>query len=309
MIPCDKCRAPAIIYQKYSGLHLCSTHFDEDLLRKVRETLRKYRIFGKGGRVAVAVSGGKDSSTLLYILKNLFARRRDIELVALLVDEGIAGYREETLRAARMVAESLEVPHRTLSFQDALGITTDQVAALDTTQAPCTYCGVFRKSILNRAAREMGAIALATGHNLDDEVQTVMLNYLRGDVLRLFRLWPRKPLQGMVPRIKPLRRVPEKEVALYAIIHGLYPEKSGSCPNVPRAMRLEIKQMLNDMEARHPGTKYAIMKGFEQIMELHPDGSFEATPCQRCNEPTGNQICQSCRLLEQLSRSKDFKSK
>ncbi|NYT02235.1 MAG: TIGR00269 family protein [Methanosarcinales archaeon] len=309
MIPCDKCRAPAVIYQKYSGMHLCSAHFDQDLVRKVRETLRRYRIFGKGGLVAVAVSGGKDSSALLYILKNLFSKRRDIELVALLVDEGIAGYREETLRAAREVAERLEVPHRTLSFQESLGITTDQVAALDTAQAPCTYCGVFRKSILNRAAREMGALALATGHNLDDEVQTAMLNYLRGDVLRLFRLQPRRPLEGMVPRIKPLRRVPEREVALFAITHGLFPGRSGSCPNVPRAMRLEVKQMINDMEARHPGTKYAIMKGFEQIMELRPESSFQATLCQRCGEPTGNEICQSCRLLEQLSGGKAFKSK
>jgi len=307
MLRCDKCRGRAIIHQKYSGLHLCQSHFEEDVHRKIRESLRKTRIFSRGARLALALSGGKDSSTLLYVLKTLFSERKDIEIVAVLIDEGIAGYRPQTLQRARGLAERLEVPYVEKSFREAFDATTDQVASYDQKQAPCSFCGVMRKTLLNRTARELGADALATGHNLDDEAQTVLLNCLRGDVDRLFRLRPKRAQPGMVPRIKPLQRVPEKETALYAITHQLYPFDSGSCPHISDAMRLEVKSMLNDLEARHPGTKYSLLKGLERILALQPESSFQARPCQRCGEPSGNGICQSCLLLDRLSEGKAFK--
>ncbi|HOK58686.1 MAG TPA: TIGR00269 family protein [Methanothrix sp.] len=300
MIPCSRCSRPSVIHQRYSGLNLCAEHFEEDVQRKIRETLRAYRIFSRGGRVAVALSGGKDSSVLLYTLKRIFSHRRDIELVALMVDEGISGYRESTLQTASALADRLEVPHITLSFREEFGITTDEIAREDLSQAPCTYCGVMRKHLLNRSARELNAVALATGHNLDDEAQTVLLNYLRGDVERLFRLIPKCPREGMVYRIKPLRRIPEREVATYAMLHGIFPSTHKSCPNVPRAMRLEVKKMLNDLEARHPGTKYSILRGFDRIRELAPDLHVELQRCERCGEPAGSSVCKTCQLLEEF---------
>ncbi|OPX77074.1 MAG: tRNA 2-thiocytidine biosynthesis protein TtcA [Methanosaeta sp. PtaB.Bin039] len=300
MIRCDRCSLPSAVHQRYSGLHLCPDHFTADVERKVRETLRTYRLFGRGGLVAVAMSGGKDSSALLYMLKKIFSPRRDIQLVAVLVDEGIDGYREQTLLSARSLADRLKIPHRTLHFSQEFATSTDSMAARTRAEAPCTYCGVLRKNLLNRAAREMGATALATGHNLDDEAQTVLLNYLRGDVERLFRLVPRTPKEGMVPRIKPLRRVPERELAIYAHLHGIYPQGHGSCPYVPWAMRLEIKEILNRLEAGHPGTKYALLRGFDKIQDLAGPGSFQMRQCGRCGEPTGQEVCQSCQLLERL---------
>jgi uncharacterized protein (TIGR00269 family) len=305
MIPCDKCRSRAVIFQRYSGLHLCEDHLEDDIYRKMRESLRKYKILGGGGTIAVAMSGGKDSSVLLYLLKRLFEKRPDIRIVALLVNEGIAGYRERTLLDARSLADSMGIEHMTVSFEDAFGFTTDMAAALNMESAPCSFCGVMRKILLNKTAREMNAMALATGHNLDDEVQTIMMNYLRGDASRLFRLYPRSPKEGMVPRIKPLRKVPEKEVATLAILRGLFPPRHGSCPNVPRSMRLEIKGILNDLEARHPGTKYSIMRGYEKLMEMQPASKADMKWCAVCGEPTGGEICMSCKMLEDL-KSKAF---
>jgi uncharacterized protein (TIGR00269 family) len=304
MLRCDKCRCRAIIHQRYSGLHLCQSHFEDDVHRKIRESLRRTGVFSRGAKLALALSGGKDSSTLLYVLKALFSERKDIEIVAVLIDEGIAGYRPQTLQRARALVERLEVPYVEKSFREAFDATTDQVASYDHEQAPCSFCGVMRKTLLNRTAREMGADALATGHNLDDEAQTVLLNCLRGDVDRLFRLRPKRAQPGMVPRIKPLQRVPEKETALYAILHQLYPFDSGSCPHIGEAMRLEVKSMLNDLEARHPGTKYSLLKGLDRILELQPESSFQASPCQRCGEPSGNGTCQSCLLLDRLIEGK-----
>lgn len=306
MIRCDKCSSCAINFQKYSGMHLCKAHFDQDLERKVRETLRETKIFGQKARIALALSGGKDSSVLLYVLKKLFARRKDIEIVALLVDEGIRGYRSETLAVAKKLAERLEVPYIIRNFKDEFGVTTDWASSNRLSQAPCTFCGVMRKTLLNRAAREIGADALATGHNLDDEAQTVMLNILRGDIQRLFRLRPRRKQEAMVQRIKPLRRVPEREIAIYAMTHDLFSFDLGSCPYIDYAMRLEVKTMLNDFEAKHPGTKYSLLRSLHHIIELQPESDFKTAPCQRCGEPCSGEFCQGCKILEQLAEGQSL---
>jgi len=299
MIVCDRCPGRAVIFQKYSGSHLCSRHFQEDVHRKAREVLRSYRIFGGPCRVAVATSGGKDSSSLLVILHHLFGHREDVELLAVSIDEGIDGYRPRTLAAASAVARSLGVEHLVVSLRDEYGVTTDGLASGGHPQGPCSFCGVLRKGLLNKTARNLGADALATGHNLDDEAQTVMLNYIKGDVDRLYRLRPKRAIPGMVPRIKPLRRVPEKEMGLYAILRDI-PFENAACPYISRAMRQEVKDLLNGLEAKHPGTKYSIMRGFERILDLQPPGSYEAIPCAGCGEPSSDGVCASCRLLEQV---------
>ncbi len=299
MIFCDRCPGRAVIFQKYSGRHLCSRHFQEDVHRKAREVLRSYRIFGGPCRIAVAVSGGKDSSSLLVILHHLFGHREDVELLAVSIDEGIDGYRPKTLAAAAAVAGDLGVEHIIVSLQDEFGVTTDQLASGGRPQGPCSFCGVLRKGLLNKTARSLSADAVATGHNLDDEAQTVMLNYLKGDVDRLYRLRPKRAIAGMVPRIKPLRRVPEKEMGLYAILRAI-PFETAACPYISRAMRQEVKDLLNDLEAKHPGTKYSIMRGFDKINELQPPRSYEVVACTRCSEPSSDGVCASCRLLEQV---------
>ena len=299
MIRCDRCSGRAAIFQRYSGLHLCPRHFEEDVHRKVKEVLRTYRIFGRPCRIAVAVSGGKDSSSLLSILHALFSSREDVELVAVSIDEGIAGYRPRTLAAAASVAKGLGVEHVVRSLGGEFGVTTDLLASSGQPQGPCSFCGVLRKGLLNRTARELSADAVATGHNLDDEAQTVMLNYLKGDVDRLYRLRPKRAIAGMVPRIKPLSRIPEKEMGLYAIVQRI-PFETAACPYIARAMRQEVKDVLNDLEANHPGTKYSIMRGFEKILDLQPPGSYEAVTCERCGEPSSDGVCASCRLLERV---------
>ncbi|MCJ7443098.1 MAG: TIGR00269 family protein, partial [Methanotrichaceae archaeon] len=306
---CDKCRSESIIFQKYSGMHLCHTHFEGDVHRKIRETLRETKIFAPKAKVAIALNGGKDSSTLLYVLNHLFSYQKDIQLIAILIDEGIKSYRPNTLAEAKSLAERLDVPYVVKSFQEAFGVATDEIASMERGPAPCNFCGVLRKNLLNQTARELGADALATGHNLDDEAQTILLNYLRGDIDRLFRLQPPRSQPGMVPWIKPLRRLPEREVALYAIIHKLFNYDSGSCPYIQDAMSLEAKNLLNDFEDKHPGTKYSLLRSFKRIIDMLPDSNFQAQPCQKCGESCSNGFCQSCQILTEITQGKAFKCK
>jgi uncharacterized protein (TIGR00269 family) len=288
---CHKCNATAVIFQKYSGLHLCKRHFFEDVERKIKRHVRRYYV---EGTLAVALSGGKDSAVALYVLNEIYERSA-VELVAITVDEGIAGYRDKTMESAAMLVTELGVRWEVTSFQEEFDVRIDQIK-----ERPCTYCGIFRRSLLNRMAKKVGATTLATGHNLDDEAQTVLMNYLRGDIDRLLRL-EQSVKEGLIPRMKPLRDVPEKEVALYAILKGL-PIDLSECEFSLDAFRAEVRDLLNDFEYRHPGTKYSLVRGLNRISGLAKRAPFELRQCKKCGEPSVNEFCQTCEALTKLGK-------
>ncbi len=292
---CQRCSKDALIYQKYSNAHLCRMHFITDVERKIKRDIRKFSMVERGDRIAVALSGGKDSIVLLHVLHKVFHDRKDIELAAITIDEGIKGYREHTIEHAVNVTHDLGVPHTIMSFRDGFDITLDELTRKKE-HAACTLCGVLRKNLLNKTAREMGADKLAVGHNLDDETQTILMNYLRGDMDRLKRMLPNMKQPGLVMRIKPLRSIPEKEVALYGLLNDL-PVSTDECPYAGEALRNEIREMLNNYEVKHPGTKYSLLGGFEIISEALHSPDTRITECKICGEPGSVAVCKTCRLL------------
>jgi len=297
-IKCKKCTHDAIIFQKYSGMHLCKKHFVEDVERKIKLTIRQEYCIRKNDVIAVALSGGKDSSVVLYVMHKILGNRPDIEIVAISVDEGIAGYRSNTLEVAKNLTGVLGVRHIIRSFKEAHGVTMDELAALEREKGTCSYCGVLRNNILNRAALDIGATKLVTGHNLDDEAQTVLLNHLRGDVERIVRFSQPAAVEGLVLRAKPLRNIPEKEVALYALVNSL-PVDFSECPYAGEALRGEVREMLNTFEIKHPGTKYSLLRGFDKLAgalakELPP---AKIEKCRICGETCTEDVCQTCKLL------------
>ena len=296
-----KCNNPAIIYQKYSGLHLCEAHFIEDVERKVKKEIRKQWLIERGDKIAIALSGGKDSSALLYMLKKIFHPRSDLEFFAIAVDEGIKRFRSVTLKNAENITKELEVELHTFSFEREFGFTVDEIAAKKFGQAPCTFCGVLRRKIIDTKAKELGATKVATAHNLDDEGQTILINYVRGDIERLGRLQGRR--EEFVPRIKPLRGVPEKEVALYALVAGI-PISTIHCPYIKLSFRFTVKKMLNEFEMRHSGTKYSLMRGYERLSAFLPKGQEKLLRCERCGAPSASRICKACEIVERMSSRK-----
>ncbi len=253
----------------------------------------------KGDTIAVALSGGKDSAALLYMLTKIFHNRDDLKFFALSVDEGIHGYRAITLNNAEKVAKDFGVDFFQISFEEEFGFPLDELVAKQFEQAPCTFCGVLRRKLIDRKARELGATKVATAHNLDDEVQTVLINYIRGDIERLGRLNGRR--EEFIPRIKPLRVVPEKEVALYAFLAGI-PIITVDCPYAPRSFRFTVKKMLNEVERKHPGTKYSVMRGYERLSEFLPRAQpgTKLFQCERCGDASASRICKACEILEKM---------
>jgi uncharacterized protein (TIGR00269 family) len=301
---CSKCSQRAIVSLRYFGLHLCQDHFILDFERRVAETVQRNDMVKDGERIAVAVSGGKDSTALLFCLRRILAKR-DVELVAVTVDEGIAGYRDDTIKAARAIADQLAVEQHIVSFREEYGYDLDEMVP-GKKVAPCTYCGVFRKNALNRAAKRLGADKVATGHNLDDEAQTIMMNYLKGDFERLMRFRPWRAQKGLVPRIKPLRDMPEKEIALYCMVNGVFTE-SRECPYANLSLRADVRDMMNGLESQFPGTKQSTVQGFEKIA-AKAQGSYaqmDLAVCKECGEPCVKELCKACELLGALNTRKN----
>jgi uncharacterized protein (TIGR00269 family) len=260
---CDLCGEDAVFLDRVRGCHLCAEHFTRDVEGRVRSTIWNYHLIRPGERIAVALSGGKDSTVLLNLLGKIIPRGGNITLAAITVDEGIAGYRDATMEVARLMAGRLGVEHRIVSFGEIAGATLDALVGAGGDH-PCSICGVHRRKALQVAAEGLGVTAVATGHNLNDEAQTVVMNCLRGDFPGFTRSPVMDPSVGGIRRIKPLFRIPEKEVALYAILTGLFRELP-ECPYAGTAIRSEVRRLVDRLEYLSPGTLGKIVRGQEEV--------------------------------------------
>ena len=295
---CSFCGSSAFYLRKHQGVSLCKKCFKRSIEDKVRATISKYKMFRPRDHIAVAVSGGKDSLILLSILSRLKAKFPLSKLTAVTIDEGIKEYREEAVSLAGDLADSLGVEHRVFSFKDLFQVSLDEVVQKQKRLAPCSYCGVLRRRALEKAARIVEADKIATGHNLDDEVQTVLLNILHGGVERLVRTRPvlEDPDQRFTPRVKPLCELYEREITLYAYVTGLEFQQI-PCPYRSRALRGEIRDILNELEAKHPGLKYTAYSSKMKLSGLVSGRKVELNSCRVCGELTGNDLCEVCRIL------------
>jgi len=290
----------------YVGRVYCKKHFIEYIERKVLNTIYKYGLIDEGDHIAVAVSGGKDSLTLLNIL-NKYKGELSIELSALIIDEGISGYRDLTIQDFIDINRRLGVRYRVISYKDVFGLPLDEILRLagriGAPVYPCSYCGVFRRYLINIGARIMGADKLATGHNLDDMIQTFILNIVTNSLERILHLEPKTmsadhPL--LIPRIKPLYETLEMETALYALLNGLYP-RFIECVYAPEALRNDIRDLINHMEEENPGIKQVLLNSMLKIIEDYKGGETpKINSCGICGEPTSGEICRTCAYLDRL---------
>lgn len=304
---CDICsRRKAFFLRPYSGVKLCRKCFVGSIEDKVRATISRYQMFKFDDKIAVAVSGGKDSVSLLHILSKIERKYTKAELVAVTVDEGISGYRDEALEIVTENCEKLDIEHLAVSFKELFGYTLDQMVKRLKGQGaekstPCAYCGVLRRKALNMAARRLKADKLATAHTLDDETQTILLNIFHGDVLRIAK---EKPVTDdvhpkLVRRVKPYCEIPERETSLYAYVKGIR-FQSSLCPYASEALRNDARMMLNMLEEKHPGIKFTIFSSIERIRPaLEEMASKEGLgECSECGEPTTDKVCRTCQLLK-----------
>ncbi len=308
MVTCTKCKKRnAIVDLGYTGSDLCSPCFIAYFEHRVFKTNREFKLIQHGDKLGVGVSGGKDSAALLFVLTKL-TKHVGAQLIPILIDEGIAGYRDKAAEKAQALCDKLGLTLHRLSYKKVFGISMDEtVKKRDKVKwrGACSYCGVFRKHALNKAAFDLGCDKLAIGHNADDMAQTILMNFLKSEPARFMRFGAFSGIterDKFVMRIKPLMYVTERECAIYCTLRDL-PFHLQECPYSSDSFRGELKDFLNSVEEKHPGSKFNIIKSFLSLKELMvatPVSEKELKHCAKCGTPCSGENCKACLLTEEL---------
>ncbi|MDK2789836.1 MAG: hypothetical protein PWP15_343 [Methanothermococcus sp.] len=298
---CNKCGKEAVYYQKHSGMNFCKECFISDIMKKVRKTLGK-DIIKQNIKIGMGISGGKDSLVMAHILNEFFKPIPNSKIIAFMVDEGIEGFRRDGIEAGIKFCEEYGIEYKIATFEEYLGTNLDEMVKIakekNLTMNPCSFCGVIRRKILNRMALEEKCDYLAIGHNLDDISHAVMMNYIEGNIKKLVLLGKNAEHPQFVKRIKPLMKIPEDEVLLFADLMELKYHKA-PCPYSCLSYRAEVSDIVDELEEKHPGAKYSIVAGFERLIE-HLDIDHNTTVCKYCKEPSASGVCKACTFLDNL---------
>ena len=300
MAKCSLCGAPAVAEVRYARLRLCRDHFIEFVERKVERAIREHRMIGRGEKVVAAISGGKDSATLAGVLSRL-KERLGFHLVLAHIDLGIPGYSDNSRRASQELASSLGLPLIVLSVEELLGDGVPGLA-LRARRPTCSVCGIVKRYMLNALAVEAGADRVATGHNADDIAAYALKAFLTQNLDDLRRQKPATPSVDRlaVSRIKPLYTVYERESYLYALLRGL-PFYHEECPHARlTSLDFHLKELVNKLEARHPGIKLQLVKGLARNADRYPGEEWEPVPCRHCGLISYGGECAFCRLTRRV---------
>jgi len=256
-------------------------------------------------RLAVGVSGGKDSLALLYIIKKLFDKLGRSNLIAITIDEGIEGYRNESLQITRDFCANLKVENKILRYKDLFGIDMDEAMKIRPNEkmSSCSICGTFRRRAIDMAAESVGANVVATAHNLDDQLQTFMINFLAGDVERIGWNYP-EPIQygtNNLKKVKPFVEIYEQEIVFYALQRKI-PFQSEECPYMNESIRTELRIFLNKLEKNHPGIKYNAYNSITNISKGLKSSSKirNANKCSICGRDSSGNVCSVCKISDIL---------
>jgi uncharacterized protein (TIGR00269 family) len=292
---------------------LCRDHFRNYFEKKVIRTILKFNLFSKKDRIAVAVSGGKDSTTCLYVLKKL-----GYPVEAITVDALIGSYTKKNLENLRKVCKKYNIKLHEISFRDEFGMALCSIKMIAHEKglkySSCMICGVLRRYLLNKYAKKTGFDCICTGHNLDDEAQAFIMNIFRNDLGLAKR---QGPITGagvlgsnkeFVKRAKPLYLCTEKETTAYSKLMK-FPVNYGDCPCREGAYRKEFADMLDEFEKKFPPVKHNIISFFlRTIYKMkgikNEAGEAYINACQYCGEPCSKSVCKRCEILIALKEGK-----
>ena len=300
---CNRCGNIAVFSRKYSGESLCSCCFSDSIVKKTSKTISKYNMIQNGDVVGVAVSGGKDSLSLLHVFKKM-SESHNFKIIAITVDEGIPGYRDEALEIVRNFCNNLGVEYRSYAYKELFDLTLEESLELRENEkiSSCSICGILRRRAIDFGAKDLNVDVIATGHNLDDVLQTFIINVLSGDTNKIG--WMEPITSNKIRKIKPFCEIYENEIVFYAFTNEI-PFQSEQCPHMNEGIRTEIREFLNSLENHHSGIKNSMYGSVIKFIQIVKDANYkQRRVCQKCGNQCTGEICSVCTMLVNLKQDR-----
>lgn len=268
---------------------------------KVVKTIKKYGLFNSKEKIMVAVSGGKDSTSILSILKS-----QGYNLIALTVNSEIECYSESNLKNIRNVCKNLDIKLIEVSLIDEFGYSLREIIkkikAAGFKLKSCSICGVLRRYILNKKAKQLKCTCVVTGHNLNDEAEAILMNLLYNRVHLMARLGPNPGISNsnsFVRRVKPLYFISEQEVINYSLIKK-FPVNYAACPCASESYRNSVRQIINHLDKKAPYNIVNYLLSILPKLKKAYKNNIEIKLCE-CGEPCVKNKCRACEILGVLN--------
>ncbi len=295
---CRKCSKTAVIHLRGHNIALCDEHFIEFFESRVEKAIQKFKMFTKNEKVLVAISSGKDSSALLYVLTRLGYNVSGVFLKmgrhTQLAEKTVKEFSEKT-------GVKIDIYDTTQHFG---GRGTYEISTI-VRRPVCSVCGIVRRYWFNRYAIENGYKVVATGHNMDDEATFLLGNILNWQTEYLLKQSPilMESDLGFVRKVKPLIYLSERETFAYVFLNKI-PFLEQKCPFSSTATSSKYKKYLNQLEYEQPGIKHRFLFGSLENKKIFETSEKEnpVNNCPSCGMPTGSDgKCQYCRLVEMVA--------
>ncbi|MGB9975627.1 ATP-binding protein [Thermovenabulum sp.] len=293
---CRRCKDKAVIYLERHNAAFCENCFLHYYYNQVDKNIKREKMFKKGEKILVVVSGGKDSMALWDVLN-----KNGYDVTAMYINLGIGDYSNRSQEIVENYAKERKLPLIIKNIKEEYGLEIGKISK-KLKRSPCSICGTIKRYLFNKVALDGGFTAVATGHNLDDEAATLLGNTLSWQEGYLARQAPvlQSTHPKLVKKVKPLFTLTERENLSYIIFNGIK-FIHDECPHAEGASSILYKEVLNKLEEESPGTKQRFLinfleKGRKHFQDVREE--LDLKECKICGQVTTTEICSFCRLVE-----------
>ena len=319
----SECKKIAVYQIPHSKLSLCKAHFLKNVEKRVKKIVEKKHMFhpDRGEKLLVAASGGKDSQVLLSIIKKLYPENLNVE--AIYVELGIKekGYSKNSGTIAQKLCQKLSIPFHSINIEEDYGFTIDSIYNLKKTykekklvleknpfKGECSYCGTFKRYVINKFASENKFSAVATGHNLTDEATQLINNFFNMDLNYMAHSGPilNADIETLIPRVKPLFYISEDEIVMYAY-YAKIEHFEAECPFSIHVPNGKLKQIIKEIEEYRRGNTISLLRQYQKhmkpvILKSISSSKKSENVCKICGQPTFARKCSFCKMVETLKK-------